>query len=189
MSLSKKSQEEIALWEVQYRRAAEEDGYVWILKQDGWKPGADDVPEGKGKGLSDAAVEAFIMLVSFRSLDQGEDPRFEGWLSAFLARQAYGRKFEAGEEGYRVGLAGAVHNIEIFVRAIDELDFEDLREVVDYSVLHVRPVGVTLDNEAAAEMVESIQEDLNYSGDEVKLEWKLKKNSLVMELVETEEED
>ena len=189
MSLSKKAQEEIALWEVQYRRAAEEDNYQWILKQDGWDVGADKIPEGKGAGLAEAAVEAFIMLVSFRSLDQGEDPRFDGWVTAFLARQSYGREFSADEEGYRVGLAGALHNVEIFVRSVGELDFEDLREVVDYSVLQIRPVGIAFDEESAAEMVEAIQEDLNYSGEAITLDWKLGEDSLVMELVEGDEEE
>jgi len=189
MSLSKKLQDEIALWQVEYRRAAEEDGYRWILEQDGWEPGAKNIPDGKGKSLAETAVEASLMLVSFRSLDQGEDPRFDSWASAFLARQAYGRQFSDDEQGYRVALAGAVHNVEVFVRSVSELDFEDLREIVDYNVLHIRPVGLDFNPESAQEMVSSIEEDLNYSGELVKLDWKLLEDALIMELVEGEEEE
>ena len=154
-------------WVLEYAAAAEADDLKAVRERIG---GYVDDPDATARRDLEAQIEAVVMLVSYRLLNKS--PEAAEAVERFLSKQVYGRSGSEIGSRFTLRLTGPFP-VVFHIDSLDEVDLEDLRDSMYYEGLQIWSHRGEFDEESVQSLLEEIESDLTYDGEEINLrhEW------------------
>jgi hypothetical protein len=170
---------ELRRWAAAYRRAAQSDGFAWIRETQR----TNGTPRQRLKQI----VEVVTLTVVHREQMAPASPQTLAWVKRFLSLQVHGSDFPP-DAAYSITLLGPGMDVELFVDELRDVDLEDIHDAFGFAHLELRS-RARITKKSARVLVQHIEDDLTYDGDQFKLSWDVEDGVLLVVVSKLDDSD
>jgi hypothetical protein len=150
-------------WDEAFSAAAEADGFAALLEVSGFDAESLTDPDEAGAACLAAQVSTIEMLVPSLGDDAASVRQA---IDRFLGNQRHEHLQSGSQARYSVRLVGP-HSPVIHVDLLQEMDLEELREALLYSMVEITSNGNPIGPEEAKSLAEEVEGDLMFGGGSV----------------------